>query len=130
MNIEFEVAQLLLQSRGWGQPLVYCFYSGQYHFIIEVGLFCILYLDFILGYSLLKTYRESIHPPPIPPIFPVKTYANMDTQKLDILLENKDKVGIYCIINVTDGKKYVGSSINLRRRFIQYYSIGNLARYS
>jgi len=65
-----------------------------------------------------------------PPIFPVKTYANMDTQKLDILLENKDKVGIYCIINVTDGKKYVGSSINLRRRFLQYYSIGNLARYS
>lgn len=54
----------------------------------------------------------------------------MDTQKLDIFLENKDKAGIYCFKNVKNGKRYVGSSVNLRRRFMQYYNVGTLARQS
>lgn len=52
--------------------------------------------------------------PQSPPISPVKTYANMDTQKLDILLENKDKVGIYCFINLTNGKKICGLECKFR----------------
>lgn len=57
---------------------------------------------------------------------PVKTYINADLQKLQVLKENKAKSGIYRWVNLKNGKSYVGSSVNLRRRLINYYSILNL----
>jgi group I intron endonuclease len=61
-------------------------------------------------------------------VVPVRVYANVDTQKLEILKENKGKSGIYCFTNLTNGKKYVGSSVNLGIRFSQYFNVNNLTR--
>jgi group I intron endonuclease len=52
----------------------------------------------------------------------------MVIQKPEILKENKNKSGIYCFTNLTNGKKYVGSSINLRTRFLEYFNINYLER--
>lgn len=48
----------------------------------------------------------------------VKKHENMDTQKLQILDENKGKPGIYLIRNLKNNKFYVGSS-SLRIFFIK-----------
>ena len=56
-------------------------------------------------------------------ISPVKIYENADTQKMQILMENKTKSGIYMWVNLLDQKKYVGSSMYLRRRLGQYFSV-------
>lgn len=61
---------------------------------------------------------------------PVQSYANSDTQKEFILNDNKGKAGVYCWINIESGKKYVGSSVDLYRRFMQYYNIKYITRAS
>lgn len=57
-----------------------------------------------------------------------RSYSNADTEKELVLNDNKNKSGIYCWTNLESGKKYVGSSINLHRRFITYYSIKYITR--
>jgi group I intron endonuclease len=61
---------------------------------------------------------------------PVLSYANPDTQKESILNDNKSKAGVYCWTNIESGKKYVGSSVDLYRRFMQYYNIKYITRAS
>lgn len=58
------------------------------------------------------------------------SYANADTQKESILNDNKSKAGVYCWTRLESGKKYVGSSIDLYRRFMQYYNIKYITRTS
>ena len=66
----------------------------------------------------LRNYSTSISP--------VKTYRNPDTQKLQILKENKGKSGVYRWVNLENGKSYIGSSTDLGRRMRGYFSILNL----
>jgi excinuclease UvrABC nuclease subunit len=54
---------------------------------------------------------------------PVVCYKNMDTLKQFLIKENRKKSGVYLIKNNENGKKYVGSSINITRRFYLYYSL-------
>lgn len=61
-------------------------------------------------------------------IVPVVSYTNADTQKEFILNDNKSKAGIYCWTHLESGKKYVGSSVDLYRRFMQYYNIKYITR--
>jgi hypothetical protein len=61
-----------------------------------------------------------------PKYIPLKIYPNADTDKLSILVENKDKSGVYLWRNLINNKVYIGSSINLSRRFKEYYSIYRL----
>ena len=63
-------------------------------------------------------------------IIPAVVYTNADTQKLDILKDNKGKSGIYPLIGYFEkityqetGESYVGSAINLSKRFRIYYSL-------
>jgi len=58
---------------------------------------------------------------------PVVIYENVETQKDQILNENKGKCGVYRLTNLTNKKTYVGSAINLRTRFYVYYSVSRLA---
>lgn len=51
---------------------------------------------------------------------PLKVYDNFKENRFDILKEQKDKSGVYCIINKINGNSYVGSSINLSSRMKNY----------
>jgi hypothetical protein len=55
-------------------------------------------------------------------------FSDADKDKLEILFNIKGKSGVYMWINKINGKKYVGSSVNLRRRITEYYNINNLLR--
>lgn len=57
-----------------------------------------------------------------------KTYHNADTDKKNIYLDNRGKSGIYMWVNNINGKRYVGSSVDLKRRFSSYYSVAFLTR--
>lgn len=59
-------------------------------------------------------------------IVPVKIYKNADIDKLQTLTENKNKAGVYRWTNLINGKSFVGSSINLGRRFREYFNINFL----
>ena len=54
-------------------------------------------------------------------IVPVKTYSNAETQKLDILKENKNQSGIYRWVNNINGRSYVGSAVDLTKRLNEHY---------
>lgn len=61
-------------------------------------------------------------------IVPVVSYTNADTQKELLLNDNKSKAGVYCWTHLESGKTYVGSSVDLYRRFMQYYNIKYITR--
>jgi len=54
------------------------------------------------------------------------SYDNFEHDKARILNENKDKSGVYRLTNLENQKSYVGSSVDLRRRFHVYYSTARL----
>jgi len=53
-------------------------------------------------------------------------FSDADIDKLNVLKYVKGKSGIYMWINKLNGKKYVGSSVNLRRRLSDYYNVNRL----
>lgn len=61
-------------------------------------------------------------------IKPVKYYNNMYNFKSIIIKDNKNKSGIYKFTNKLNGNFYIGSSVNLSRRFINYYSLSYISK--
>jgi len=61
-------------------------------------------------------------------IVPIKSYSNAEADKDKIIKENKDKSGIYMFENTINGKRYIGSSENLKRRFSYYFYINYLLK--
>jgi len=59
---------------------------------------------------------------------PVATYSDIEAQKSAIYLDNKNKAGVYKWTNKTTGSSYIGSSVNLSKRFTNYFSISFLIR--
>jgi len=55
-------------------------------------------------------------------------YNNVDIEKLQILQDNAAKSGIYLFTNLVNGKRYIGSSQNLRKRFLTYLNTKYLLR--
>ena len=51
----------------------------------------------------------------------VKYYDNADISKLNIITDNNNKSGIYLWTHRESNKSYVGSTVNLSRRFKYYY---------
>ena len=50
----------------------------------------------------------------------VKVYNNLKEDRFNILKEQRDKSGVYCLINKVNEHSYVGSSINLASRMKNY----------
>lgn len=59
-------------------------------------------------------------------IVPVRYYPNAELSKYLIYKENNNKAGIYRWTNLINGKYYIGSSLDLRKRLKTYYSIANM----
>ena len=54
-------------------------------------------------------------------------FIDIKKSKLDILLNTKDKGGVYMFFNLINGNCYIGSSVNLARRFrIHLSSVGTV----
>ncbi len=51
---------------------------------------------------------------------PVKVYNNFSDDRTSLIKENNGKVGVYCLVNLTNGHCYVGSSSNLAVRMRNY----------
>lgn len=63
------------------------------------------------------------------PIVPCKFYSNADTDKALILKDNKKKSGVYMWENISNKKRYIGSSVDLTRRFYAYFNVSSLERH-
>ena len=61
-------------------------------------------------------------------IKPNNIYNNFLLNKRNILENNKYKSGIYILYNIINNKIYIGRSINLYNRFMNYYNINYLNR--
>nr|YP_009690282.1 GIY-YIG homing endonuclease [Fomitiporia mediterranea]QEG57062.1 GIY-YIG homing endonuclease [Fomitiporia mediterranea] len=61
-------------------------------------------------------------------IKPVKVYKNFLENKLNIKTENKHKIGIYYLINLSNGHDYVGKSKNLAVRLNSYLNVNKLIK--
>lgn len=55
-------------------------------------------------------------------------FSNADTYKLEIIKAGKDKSGVYMWTNNLNGQRYIGSSIHLRCRFLEYFNTNTLLR--
>jgi len=76
--------------------------------------------NFIFNKNTIRFYSTSNVENNTKGLHPLKTYDNFKENRLDILKEQKDKSGVYCLINKINGNAYVGSSINLASRMRNY----------
>ncbi len=79
-------------------------------------------------YSSDSASGSSINSQGISQYKPVKVYGDLVTNKSRIVRENKRLSGVYIFYNDTTGKAYIGSSIDLSRRFSHYFSRSFLIR--
>lgn len=56
-----------------------------------------------------------------------KTYPNAGNMKSQILADNKQQSGIFMWTNLVTLEIYIGSSINLYRRFVSYFSLAHIS---
>lgn len=61
-------------------------------------------------------------------VVPAIVYSNADTEKADISRNNRGRPGVYCWVNKESGSRYVGSSVDLGKRFVQYYNLEHLMK--
>jgi group I intron endonuclease len=55
-------------------------------------------------------------------------YSNADTEKVQILSDNKGLAGIYMWTHIESNKRYIGSAVNLRARLLYYFNVNYLNR--
>jgi len=99
-----------------------------FFFLLYLYYGYIVFLGFDISYFSGQTIAIDFDNSVLLSVAPVKFYANADTNKAQILKENRSKSGIYQWVNLSNGKTYVGSSSNLTVRFMQYFNIKYLLR--
>jgi group I intron endonuclease len=53
-------------------------------------------------------------------IKPVKVYNNLKADRIQLIKDQQNKVGVYCLVNLINGHIYIGSSTNLASRMRNY----------
>lgn len=76
----------------------------------------ILFNNTIRHYSSNSPKKENI----TASIYPINIYENFKQDKSTILKQQKDKTGVYCLVNNVNGHCYIGSSINISSRMKNY----------
>lgn len=51
---------------------------------------------------------------------PIKVYSNFKQDKQQIKNDQKNKTGVYCLVNLINGNIYIGSSVNIYGRMTNY----------
>lgn len=74
----------------------------------------------------IRAFSTSIKQGPSVDGFGLRVFSDADKDKLDVLNYTKGKAGVYMWTNKSNAKKYVGSSVNLRRRWMEYYNVNRL----
>jgi group I intron endonuclease len=59
---------------------------------------------------------------------PIKSYEDAYANKKEIYKDNKNKAGIYRFYNKINGNFYIGSSTNLKNRFVRYFDLNYISR--
>ena len=98
-------------------------------FILIGEIFLMININSFLGSWVVSSF--CIDPFLLAAIIPIKSYSNADANKVQILSDNQNKSGIYKFKNLKNGKRYIGSSENLRARFRlrqQYFNVNYLFR--
>ena len=103
-----------------GDALVRKIVKIVYGFSIFLVFFTSYFLDlYFYSYSTVDLHYSLV--------LPVLIYSNPKSDKSKILSENKGKPGIYLWKNKKNGKKYVGSSVNLANRLRNYFNTSYLS---
>ena len=78
---------------------------------------------------LLRNYSQVTNDQPAgsSSLIPIVTYSDAFLNKSTILKDSKNKAGIYRWVNKVNGNTYIGSSVNLARRFRVYYDFSFLS---
>jgi len=58
----------------------------------------------------------------------VKTYEDSEFQKEQIITENRGASGVYSWLHRTSKRRYIGSSVDITRRFLEYFSQASLTK--
>lgn len=94
-----------------------------YWFPRKVSVFgCLVIINIFMLFNVNSEYILCASP-----FVPAIAYSNADTLKDLIIKENTGKSGVYRWRHLLTGKSYVGSSINLGRRFRDYYKYSFLS---
>jgi group I intron endonuclease len=96
---------------------------------IKLLIFYILFIKDVYKYTLnsnrytTRNYSNFSHEPNNnyeKNLKPIIEYNNLKEDRINILKEQKNKSGVYYLINKTNGHAYIGSSINLSSRMRNY----------
>ena len=99
-------------------------------FILIGGIFLISSSDLVSQLStIVGLHFVSINPVLLCAFVPIKIYSNTEASKDIILKKNKDKSGIYMFKNLTNGKQYIGSAVDLSNRLSFDFSCKSMKNY-
>jgi group I intron endonuclease len=98
----------------WFVFLIINFVSGIPEFLLHPDLFFLNNEEQEFPFSTFLT------------ILPVIVYSNAETDRPQILSDNKNKAGVYKWIHKESGKIYIGSAVDLSKRLSNYYKVSTL----
>ena len=107
-------------------PAQKCCNHNQYNQSLNYFLFSVYNYPKVRAYSTSspKDTKDSN----VDQFIPAAIYEDAFTMKKAILKDNAGKVGIYMLTNKLTGDIYVGQSIDLRKRFLNYFNLSYLSR--